>query len=224
MTFAAKLRSLAGALMLLYAFCGCSPDKLEMEIYTADIQKALGADVVEVPISVSFSLLGEDDDNDLPKAAEVAKRYLGEDAEFRISKGDMGDSMVVKCRIPMGTSAGLKGYLASKHRPLALTIITDTKANTIKFGPTAFMKDLNQDLQGISGMLEVDLPANSTLVRIIGDSEKAPTISAIAVFVDEKPELVYRTTVERRKSIALEYKGDAASVYSQIPLQFSTTF
>ena len=199
---------------------GCKPNKMEIEIYTADIQKASTAAVVEVPLTATFSIMGEDKDGDLPKASEVAKRYLDEKAEFKMSKGDFGDVMVVKCTIPMGTADALKTYLAGKHCPFALTI----KNGTVVLGSTEHLKTLNQDLGGINDMLDVDMPAKSTVFRLVGDMETAPEITAVAVFVDKKPELVFRKKVERRNSVDVDFKGEEASVYSEIAPQFSIKF
>jgi hypothetical protein len=220
------VQSLAIAVIVLPCLCaavllsGCKPDKLEMEIYTSDIQKATSTGVVEVPLTATFSIMGDDDDNDLPKAAEVAKRYLDEKAEFKQSKGTMGDVMVVKCSIPMGTADALKAYLTTKHRPFALT----AKGSAVEFAPTEHLKALNQDLSGISMMLNVELPSGSTVVRIVGDSAEAVEVHALAIFVDEKPELVYRKKLNRRDTVSLDYRGGEDSVYSEVPAQFTVTF
>jgi len=199
---------------------GCRPDKMEVEIYTSDIQKASSGGVVEVPLTAAFSFLGEDKNKYLPKASAVAKRYLDEKAEFKMSEGDWGDVMVVKCSVPMGTPEALKTYLATKHRPFAITI-TDA---AVKLGATRHLKSLNQELCEIYAMLDIYLPAESTIVRFTGDMEEAPEITAIAVFVDEKPELVFQKKIERHASVDVEYNGEEASVYSEITPQFSVKF
>jgi len=212
--------SIITAVAALSILLGCNPDTMEVEVYTSDIQKASTEGVVEVSLTATFSLMGEDEDGDLPKAIVVAKRYLDEKAEFKISKGDWGDVMVIKCSIPMGTAVALKAYLAKNHRPLALTI----NNSTIRLGPTKYLERLNQDLDGISMMLDFDMPANSTMIRIVGDMAEAPEITAIAVFVDKKPELIFCKKVERRETVVLDYKGEAASVYSELPAQFTVRF
>lgn len=215
-----KLTMCVSLIAMLAILSGCEPDKMEIEVYTSDIQKASSEGVVEVPLTATFSILGEDKDGDLPKASAVAKRYLDEKAEFKMSKGDWGDVMVVKCSVPMGTEAALKTYLASKHRPFALTI----SGATVKLGPTEHLKSLNQDLRGINMMLDVDMPAKSTVVRFVGDMAEAPEVTAIAVFVDKKPELIFRKKIERRDSVDVDYKGGEASVYYEIAPQFSVKF
>jgi hypothetical protein len=46
-------------------------------------------------------------------------------------------------------------------------------------------------------------------------------ISAIAVFSEKKPYLLYSKDVKRRKSIELKFMGGDGSVYKEIPPQFS---
>ena len=46
---------------------GCKPDNLEIEIYTSDIESASDGEVVEVPLKATFSIMGEDKENQLPK-------------------------------------------------------------------------------------------------------------------------------------------------------------
>jgi len=199
---------------------GCKPDQVEVELYTSDIQKAATEGIVEVPLTASFSIMGEDEDGDLPKAKAVAKRYLDQKAEFKISRGDWGDVMVVKCNVPMGTAQALRRYLSGNPRPFALTI----SGSTVKFAATEHLKRLKEELGEISMMLGVDLPAKSTQVRLVGDMPSGPEVTAIAVFVDKKAELVFRKRIERRASVTLDFKGGDESVYSQLPPQFSVKF
>jgi hypothetical protein len=211
---------LAPCLFAIVLLSGCKPDKMEIEVYTSDIHKAITEGVVEVPLTVTFSIMGKDDEGNLPKASEVAKRYLDEKAEFKMSKGDWGDVMVVKCSVPMGTEAALQAYLESNLRPFALTI----NGSIVKLGATQHLKSMNQDLGGINMMLDVDIPAKGTIVRIVGDMADAPEVTAIAVFVDKKPELVFRKKIERRVSVDIDYKGEDASVYSELEPQFDIRF
>jgi hypothetical protein len=205
------------SLALLIIISGCKPDKMEIEVYTSDIQKASSEGVVELPLTATFSMIGEDTEGVLPKAKAVAKRYLNDKAEFKFSKGDWGDVMVIKCTVPMGTAAALKTYLAKHHRPLALTI----DKSTITLDKTEHLERLSQDLSGINMMLDADLPAKSTMIRFVGDLEKGPEIMAIAVFSDNKPELIFHQAVERRQNVEIDYRGGDGSVYSGLPPQFA---
>jgi len=208
------------SLALLFIMSGCKPAKMEIEVYTSDIQKASSEGVVKLPLTATFSMMGEDTEGVLPKAKAVAKRYLNDKAEFKFSKGDWGDVMVIKCTVPMGTAAALKTYLAKNHRPFALTI----DKSTVTLDKTEHLERLSQDLSGINMMLGAELPANSTMIRFVGDLEKGPEIMAIAVFSDNKPELIFRQAVDRRQNVEIDYRGGDGSVYSELPPQFAFKF
>ena len=204
------------SLAFLVIIFGCKADELEIEIYTSDIQKASSEGVVELPITATFSTIGENEEGVMQKITAVAKRYLDDKAEFKISKGDWGDVLVIKGTIPMGNDADLKTYLAKHHRPLALKVA----GPNISLKKTEYLKQLNQDLSGINMMLEVKLPAKSTKIRFVGDLEKGPKITALAVFSDNKPELFFSKTVNRRQNVGIDYRGGDDSVYSEIKPQF----
>lgn len=215
-----KIIRLVSLLAILATMSACKPDKIEAEIYTSDIQKSLAGSIVEVPLTVSFSMMGDDKKGDLEKASNAAKKYLDDKAEFKMSKNDWGDVMVVKFNVPIGTEAALKTYLSSKNRPFAFTVV----GSSIMLEATPYLKELNQDLEAINMMLNVDIPAKSTVVRIVGDLEEAPEVTAIAVFVDNKAELIFQKKIERRSTVNLDYKGEDASVYSQIRPHFTLKF
>lgn len=204
------------SIILLFVSSGCRPDKIEVEIFTSDVQQASTEGIVEVSLTATFSLIGEDTGGNLPKASAVAKHYLNENADFKISKGDWGDVLVVKCNIPMGTEASINSYLANNRRPLAFVI----KGSSVMLKSTQHLESLDRELSRVNMMLDLDMPAKSTAVRLIGDMAEAPLITAIAVFVDEKPELVFKKSIERRETVEFEFNGEDASVYSEVPIQF----
>lgn len=216
-----KLFSLITSSAMLFVLSGCKPDEMEVEIYTSDIQKVISkGEVIELPMTATFSLMGEDEDDDFSRVEQVTKRYLGDNAEFKRSKGDFGEVMVVKCQIPMGTRDGLKSYLEKSPRPIALTI----NGSTVKLEATEHLEGLNDKIEAVNRMFGAEIAADTTILRIIGDMAKAPAIMAIAVFVDSKPELVFSTKLARRDSIAIDYRGSENSVYSEIPPQFKILF
>ena len=204
------------SIVLLSVFPGCKPDKIEVEIYTSDVQQVSTGDIVEIPLTAIFSLIGEDTSGNLPRASAVAKHYLNENAEFKISKGDWGDALIVKCKIPMGTEASINSYLANNRRPLAFVV----DGSSVMLKSTQHIGSLNRELSGINMMLDLDMPAKSTIVRLIGDMTESPQLTAIAVFVDEKPELVLKKSIKRRETVEFEFNGEDASVYSEVPIQF----
>ena len=83
---------------------GCKPDKLEIEVYTSDIESASEGEVVEVPLKSTFSLMGEDKENQLPEAKKIALKYMPSDSEIEISKGTFGQVMTIVSSIPLGSS------------------------------------------------------------------------------------------------------------------------
>lgn len=215
-----KLSMLIITTALLVVLSGCKPDKVVLELYTSDIHKAGTEGVVDVQLTAIFEHMGKDEDGSLLKASDVAKRYLDEKADIKIFEGKDGDVMVVKSTVPMGTEEALKTYLVNTPRPYALTI----KNTVVILGATQHLKSLNQDLRGIDGMPDIEMPAQSTVVRFVGDMEEAPEVTAVAVFVDKKPELLFQQKVEQRSSVEIDFKGGDASVYSGITPQFIVKF
>lgn len=215
-----KIQIVFFAIATVFILSGCNPDEVGIEIFTSDIKIAATESVVEVPVIATFSILGEDTEGYFSKATDVAKEYLGDTAEFEVSKGDWGDLMVIKCTIPLGTEDGLKKYLAEMPRPIALTI----KNSAVILSPTMHFDRLNRQLRGIDMMLSLGMPARSTVLRFVGDMAEAPQIEAYGVFVDKVPKLFFKEKVERRKIVDVEYRGGSASVYSQLPPKFFINF
>ena len=94
------------------------------------------------------------------------------------------------------------------------------EGNKVKFSPSSTLKKLNKELRPINMMLSVDVPADSTVFRITGDSKDKMNISATAVFSEKKPYLQFAKDVKRRKSVEIEFKGGKDSIYHEIPPHF----
>ena len=187
-------------------------------MYTSDIKSVANGEVLEVPLKASFNLMGEDKENQLPKAKIIALKYLPSDSEVQIAKGTYGKVMSVVTTIPIGNKTGIQEYLKKTSRLAAVFV----EGGTVKILPTpAALKNLNKELSTINFMLSVNLPASSTTFRIVGDTKEKMNISAIAVFSEKKPYLLYSKDVKRRKSIELKFMGGDGSVYKEIPPQFS---
>jgi hypothetical protein len=207
-------------LISILFFSACKPDKLEIEVYTSDIQSVNAGEVIEIPLKASFSLMGEDKDNQLPKATELAKKYLAEDSEFVITKGTFGKVMSIVTSVPMGTKKSLTKYIKKNPRPIMLEV----SENKIFLKTTANLQTLNSELKDINFMLSADLPAKSTIFRITSDSKKKVTVLATAVFSEKKPYLHFEKSIKRRKSVEVEFKGGDGSVYTEIPVQLELKF
>ena len=199
---------------------GCKPDKLEIEVYTSDIESASEGEVVEVPLKSTFSLMGEDKENQLPEAKKIALKYMPSDSEIEISKGDFGQVMTIVSTIPLGRKSGLSKYLQQNPR-IAMVVVEN---EMVELQPTETLKKLDKELSNINFMLGAKLPASNTSFRIVSDSKKKVNISATAVFSEKKPYLHFSKDIKKRKSVVIDFKGGDGSVYSEIAPHFNVKF
>ena len=87
---------------------GCKPDKLTIEIYSSDVEiAALGKEIIDIPIKVEFSLLGDDEEGLLDRVITTSKEYLSPDSTYTKSKAMFGEQLVIQTKIPMGTASAL---------------------------------------------------------------------------------------------------------------------
>ncbi len=207
-----KIQSIFIFLLISLIFFGCKPDKLEIEIYTSDIDSASEGEIIEVPMKATFRLMGEDKENQLPKAKEIALKYMPSDSEIEISKGSFGQVMTVVSSIPLGRESGLELFLQQNPR-IGMVIVQD---GVVTLKPTKTLSKLDKELKNINFMLGSKIPAKNTSFRIVSDSKKKVNISATAVFSEKKPYLTYSKDITRRKSIVIDFKGGEGSVYSEI--------
>ena len=205
-------------LFAIFWLSGCKPDNLLVKLYTTDVEVSAGGEIVEVPVTAVFSLLGEDEDGSLEKAVEVTKRYLHPDTKFTQSQSEYSKKLVIETFIPLGTQKALESYFVSNTATAYLELNPNEEYGdfeiTLKVSGSA--KTLHQTLQAINFMLGFDLPATSTIVRVISDSKKAVTVAADAIFVSSEPHLYFDTELERRDEINIEYKGGEDSIWSAI--------
>jgi len=199
---------------------GCKPDKLEVEVYTSDIESATEEEVVEVPIKATFSLMGEDKDNQLPEVKTRALKYMPSDSEIEISKGTFGKVMTIVSTIPLGSSTALKKFLQQNPR-IAMVVV---EKGVVTLQPTETIEKLDKELSKINFMLGLELPAKNTSFRVVSDSKKKVNISATAVFSEKKPYLHFSKDIKKRKSVVIDFKGGDSSVYSEIAPHFSVKF
>ncbi len=202
----------------LFLLSACKPDDLDIDIYTSDIEAALRGEIIEIPINVSFSILGEDKENLLPQAVEVAKQYLSKDSEFSQSKGDFGEHLVIKTKIPIGKLDKLESHLNDNPYPAVISVTPGNEQNhhTLELFTTKTTSELDKQLNKINYALGVKLPANRTNFNIISDSKVKINVYAYAVFVLKKPNLFLRKELNKRDSIKITFTGGDGSVYSEI--------
>ena len=199
---------------------GCKPDNLEIEIYTSDIESASEGEVVEVPLKATFRLMGEDKENQLPLAKEVALKYMPNDSEIEISKGNFGQVMTIVSSIPSGSDSVVKKFLQQNPR-IAMVIVEN---GMVTLQPTETLSKLDNELSKINFMLGAEFPVGNTAFRIVSDSKGKVNVSATAVFSEKKPYLNFSKDIKKRKSVVIDFKGGNGSVYSEIALQFSVKF
>ena len=199
---------------------GCKPDNLEIEIYTSDIESASDGEVVEVPLKATFRLMGEDKENQLPLAKEVALKYMPSDSEIEISKGNFGQVMTIVSSIPSGSDSVVKKFLQQNPR-IAMVIVEN---GMVTLQPTETLSKLDNELSKINFMLGAEFPVGNTAFRIVSDSKGKVNVSATAVFSEKKPYLHFSKDIKKRKSVVIDFKGGNGSVYSEIALQFSVKF
>ena len=192
----------------------CSPSNVAVSIYTTDIDIAQEGEVLEVPVTASFSLYS-DDDGELESASQIAEKYLAPDSIFSQSSGDWGETLVIETTIPMGTLDSLQNYLASNNR-VAVLLVQGVDEIEISLSSTDYADALNSELSDINFMLGFELPGDSTNFRVISDSRNEVQVDATAVFVSEKPYLYYSKVLKRRDEAEIVFKGTTDSVYSEI--------
>ena len=215
-----KVISIIFSFIIIIVMSGCKPDKLEIEIYTSDIESASDGEIVEVPLRASFGLLGEDEENQLSLAKSIALKYMPSDSEIEISEGDFGKVMTVVSSIPLGSNSALNQFL--QQNPRVAKIVVENGVITLK--QTETLTKLDNELSDINFMLGAKLPASNTAFRIMSDSKGKVNVSATAVFSEKKPYLHFSKDIKKRKSVVIDFKGGGDSVYSEIAPQFGVKF
>ena len=200
--------------LLIVFLTSCSPSNVAVSIYTTDIDIAQEGEVLEVPVTASFSLYS-DDDGELESASQIAEKYLAPDSIFSQSSGDWGETLVIETTIPMGTLDSLQNYLASNNR-VAVLLVQGVDEIEISLSSTDYADALNSELSDINFMLGFEVPGDSTNFRVISDSRNEVQVDATAVFVSEKPYLYYSKVLKRRDEAEIVFKGTTDSVYSEI--------
>ena len=208
--------------ILLFALIiiSCKPSNLEVEVYTSDIESASEGEVVAVPLKATFSLMGEDKENQLPEAKKIALKYMPSDSEIEISKGTFGQVMTIVSSIPIGSSTELSKFLQQNPR-IAMVVVEN---GMVTLQPTETIEKLDKELSKINFMLGLELPAKNTSFRVVSDSKKKVNISATAVFSEKKPYLHFSKDIKKRKSVVIDFKGGDGSVYSEIAPHFNVKF
>ena len=210
---------------LLFSFIflnACNPNSSETTIYTSDVEEVKNGQIIEVPMKLSFQMLGEDKDNSLEKSKNIAIDFLHPDSKFYITKGQYTQDFVVETFVPMikADNKIIKSYFKNNKRIVSLYYhpkFTQRGSDKIELViQKSFVKSLNKKLFNINPLLQLKFPAQETKFRVVSDSKKEKKVGAYSVWVSKKPFLSKIVTLKRRQEIVFVFKGGADSVYSNI--------
>lgn len=136
-----KFLKFLGAISFLLVFSGCKPEEILLNVYSTDVAAAADGELVQVPLTAKFSLLGDDDDKTLERAVEITKRFLHKDTKFTRSKTDYSEVLVVETFIPMGKTSELSNFF-SNAAALAYLELLENKEKMILKSPCWVLKTL----------------------------------------------------------------------------------
>ncbi len=201
----------------------CNPNSSQITIYTTDIDEVKKGEIVDIPMKLSFQMIGEDEDSSLEKSKNIAIKFLHPDSKFYITKGQYTKDFVVETFIPMliADDNKINDYFKNNIRLFALyyyrkfTNAGSDKVELVFQKPTA--DGLNRKLLRINPLLQLKSPPTEMKFRIISDSKKEKKIGAYSVWVSKKPFLSKLANLKRREEVEFVFKGGADSIYSNIP-------
>ena len=198
--------TLAGVLTL----SGCKPDELEFTVYSSDLEQAEKGELVEVPLTARFSMVGKDEKGVLQQARELAKQWLPEDCRFEVTAAQFGDKLSVETKVPMIAKSKAQEVIQAKRPVLYLEV--DQGVATLR--RTQHLDVLGRELRRINAMLGVSLPARSTIISLVGERPpKSMVVEATAVFVNDRAVLHMREPVVNRRTLNIRFSGQDGSVY-----------
>lgn len=194
----------------------CNPDEMQITLYTSDIDSVSDGEVVNLPVKISFSMFGDDKNNDLEKAKNIAKNYLSSDTKFSISNGEYSKFFIVDTTLPF------QSKVMNARQVGGFLYIPDPQKQDygqIKFTyNNNIIKEIDTLLSNINIMLSLNLPPKTYKLRIISDSKAMFEINSYSAWILKKPHVEKVTTLKRREEVELIFKGGSASIYSQIPI------
>jgi hypothetical protein len=213
-----KFLKFLGAISFLLVLSGCKPEEILLNVYSTDVAAAADGELVQVPLTAKFSLLGDDDDKTLERAVEITKRFLHKDTKFTRSKTDYSEVLVVETFIPMGKTSELLNFFSNAAALAYLELLENKEKNDFEITllGSQNIEELNRALKGLNLMLGFELPATNTTIRVISDSRKNVWVGADAVFISEKPYLYFEADLKRRDEVNVVYKGGADSIWSGV--------
>ena len=208
---------------LLFFLNACNPNSSQITIYTTDLEDVKKGEVIDIPMKLSFQMIGEDEDNSLEKSKSIAINFLHPDSKFYITKGQYTKDFVVETFVPMlkADDQIINNYFKKNVRLFSLYYyprFTDAGSDKVEL---VFQKStadgLNRKLLKINPLLQIKSPPNEIKFRIISDSKKEKKVGAYSVWISKKPFLSKLANLKRRQEIEFVFKGGGDSIYSNIP-------
>jgi len=80
------------------------------------------------------------------------------------------------------------------------------------------IKEIDSLLSNLNFMLSLDLPPKTYKLRIISDNKEIFEIGSYSTWISKKPHVKQVTSLKKREEVELVFKGETASIYSQIPI------
>lgn len=220
------MKSFLLKISVLVSFClvlsGCDPDELEVEVYTSDVELALEGEIVDVPITVVFSLLGEDEEGTFDKVIEQIGAMLHPDTKFTKAEGNYKESLIIESKIAMCIGENLQNV--TYNTPFILEVFKrDDGSARVELKETNNRERISTVLSDINLMLSLGDRAEETRIRVISDSKDPVALHAVSVWVPAATTIL-NESLERRGSKELTYKGGDSSIYSQFSPYFVLKF
>ena len=215
------LRSVV-SILIFGVLSGCKPDSIELTLYTSDLEMAREGEIIEVPVTVAYSMMGKDDDNVFDQVIETVKPFVSNDTKFSKSKGAFGDNLVVETKISILNRES--ETLISKASNNLGYISVSAEDDWIIFTPSKKAgKKLDKKLREINMMIGFNLTPNNMKIRVASDSRESRKVISYATWVAKKPYLEFQTDINRRDEVQLHFKGSDGSIYSEITPRFILT-
>ena len=208
---------------LLFFLNACNPNSSRITVYTTDFDEVKKGEIIDIPMKLSFQMIGEDEDNSIEKSKNIAIKFLHPDTKFYITKGQYAKDFVVETFIPMlkADNDNIDSYFKNNISLFALYYypkFTNASSDKVEL---VFKKsnadELNRKLLKINPLLQLKSPPSEFKFRIISDSKKDKKIGAYSVWVSKKPFLSKLANLKRREEIEFVFKGGVDSIYSIIP-------
>ena len=206
----------------------CDPDEFIVELHADDIEAARNGDPLVVPATISFQLLGDDEEGQLEKAIEIVKKYVAEDSKIATSNVSLVKKLTVTTTIPLGVAVKVLAHVEHQKRPMFLELVD--KDPTFSTHPLnvrlavneAKMKEMNEELEETSFLFKLGETPQNTVFNITGSKEESQ-LMIVGAFVNDEAVLKREETLKPRQRMALSFGAadmNKRSIWDHIRPQF----